>query len=132
MVAFLRFYGQDFDYTTMSIRFTTTSVKYGSKGWSAKRYELSLNDPADPSIELGSKVYAIKHVQATFKDAYMRLEGVIKGGAGASDREKARVNGVLGCVMGGDFAQFVEERKGMVRRWEAQGMVRTVTDTWWT
>jgi non-canonical poly(A) RNA polymerase PAPD5/7 len=39
---------------------------------------LSLRDPADETNDLGRKGIAIKHVQATFKDMYAKLEADLK------------------------------------------------------
>ena len=131
LLAFLHFYGEEFNYSATSIHFTSKTVEYRSKEWGVHPYEFSLNDPAGPFIDLGNKAYAIKHIQATFKDAYGKLAGLIRGGAGASEREKARVKGMLGCVIGGDFGHFVQKRKGMVRRWEGRGVVRAGTGPQW-
>ncbi|EAU83596.2 PAP associated domain containing 5 [Coprinopsis cinerea okayama7 len=58
--AFFRFYGKDFDTTTTTIRFTSTSVAYGVKSYTYSRYTqqrylLSITDPADVTIDPGFK-----------------------------------------------------------------------------
>ncbi|RXW23756.1 hypothetical protein EST38_g2096 [Candolleomyces aberdarensis] len=121
LLGFLRFYGQEFDYANKSIKFTSSSVRYDSKySYATQRYLLSITDPADSSVDMGSKAYGIKHVRETFRDAYDTLGALIEGTATRDQRAKARVEGVLGCWLGGQYSQFVSERKRIIRRWRAQ------------
>ncbi|KAJ2912793.1 hypothetical protein MD484_g7618, partial [Candolleomyces efflorescens] len=121
LLSFLRFYGQEFDYETKSIRFTSSSVEYTSKAWSSSAsYLLSITDPADSSVDMGSKAYGIKHVQETFRDAYVTLAGLVDGTATRDQRGKARVQGILGFWLGGEYSQLDRERKEIVRKWRSQ------------
>ncbi|KAJ2931071.1 hypothetical protein H1R20_g6009, partial [Candolleomyces eurysporus] len=121
LLGFLRFYGQEFDYANKSIKFTSSSVCYASKySYTTKIYLLSITDPADPSVDMGSKAYGIKHVRETFRDAYVTLEALIEGTATRDQRAKAKVEGVLGCWLGGEYSQFVRERKRIIKGWKSQ------------
>ncbi|EAU83595.2 poly(A) polymerase Cid14 [Coprinopsis cinerea okayama7 len=120
--AFFKFYGEDLDTTTACIRFTPTGVTYGVKSFSSsrrahQRYLLSITDPADDDVDLGSKAYAFKHVQASFREAYRTLEALEDGTADRTELVKARMQGTLGCVLGGDYAYLAEKRKRIVDRW---------------
>jgi non-canonical poly(A) RNA polymerase PAPD5/7 len=119
---FLRFYGQEFDYANTSIQFTSSSVRYAVKTWSysSPSYLLSITDPADSSVNMGSKAYGMKHVQETFRDAYATLVALVDGTATRDQRTKARVEGILGCWLGGEYSQFDRERKEIRRRWRSQ------------
>jgi len=107
LIAFFKFYGVDFDYYQTAIKIHP-SPSYQHKTYTysryptTQRYLLSVFDPADGSIDMGSKAYAIKHVQASFKEAYMTLKGRTRRG-GLSDS--------LGTALGGDFGNFENKRK---------------------
>ena len=115
LVKFLKFYGDEFDYERNAIQITPTpgyfTKTYGySRYRITQRYLLSIFDPADSdtSIDMGSKVYGIKHIQESFKNAYQSLadlESKRKSGQWAGEA------GILGSVLGGDYTKFVEMRR---------------------
>ncbi|KAF8968480.1 hypothetical protein BDZ97DRAFT_1798670 [Flammula alnicola] len=114
LLGFLKFYGNDFDYYTKAINIEPTpSYQIKKFPYSrypiTQRYLLSIFDPANSSIDMGSKAYGIRHVQASFLEAYNML---------VDAERKTRVQnfspypeGVLGKLLGGDFTKFVEKRK---------------------
>ena len=78
-----------------------------------QRYLLSIYDPADTFIDMGSKAYGIKHIQASFRSAYQslaNLEAKRKSGQWVGEA------GILGSVLGGDYTKFVEKRRLAVAR----------------
>ncbi|KAF8535961.1 hypothetical protein BDD12DRAFT_750086 [Trichophaea hybrida] len=110
LISFLKFYGQYFDYTTTVINLQPTPF-YGRKTYVFSRYGpihqylLSLKDPANESIDLGQKAYAIKHVQSSFREAVKDLQvGMRIGYAGLGE------GGVLGQLLGGDYNTFLTKR----------------------
>ena len=113
LMKFLKFYGEEFDYEWTSIEIAPTPG-YGAKtyGYSrysiTQRYMLSIYDPANTSIDMGSKAYGIKHIQASFISAYkslVDLESKRKSGRRIGEA------GILGSVLGGDYTKFVEKRR---------------------
>ena len=108
LIAFFKFYGLDFDYYQTAIKIHPRP-SYQPKTYSYSRYPvnqrylLSIFDPADSSIDMGSKAYAIKHVKASFEEAYETLKGgrLRRGG----------MNDSLGAALGGDFGKFEKKRK---------------------
>ena len=118
LIKFLRFYGEEFNYETTAIRITPTpAYHHKTYGYSrypiTQRYLLSIYDPADISIDMGSKAYGIKHVQASFNKAYQSLadlEAKRKSGQWVGEA------GILGNVLGGDYTKFVEKRRLAVAR----------------
>ncbi|KIM43936.1 hypothetical protein M413DRAFT_25447 [Hebeloma cylindrosporum] len=107
LIAFFKFYGLEFDYYQTAIKIHP-SPRYQNKIYPysrypiTQRYLLSIFDPADDSIDMGSKAYAIKHVKASFKEAYETLKGrALRGGLSDS----------LGTALGGDFGNFERKRK---------------------
>ena len=118
LIKFLKFYGENFDYERNAIRIAPTpSYHTKTYGYSrypiTQRYLLSIYDPANASIDMGSKAYGIKHIQASFKSAYKRLadlESIRKSGGWVGEA------GILGSVLGGDYTKFVEKRRLAVAR----------------
>ena len=115
---FLKFYGEDFDYTSKSIKFQeslsgqapTKTVHIRSKysAFGSQPFLLSLYDPVRQE-DIGSKIYAIKHIQKTFRDGYQNLS--------RSDRAPSNSHGsVLNQFLQGDFTSFVKERKDVRRK----------------
>jgi non-canonical poly(A) RNA polymerase PAPD5/7 len=108
LIAFFKFYGLDFDYYQTTIKIHPRP-SYQPKTYSysrypvTQRYLLSIFDPADGSIDMGSKAYAIKHVKASFKEAYETLKGGTPRRGGMNDS--------LGAALGGDFGNFEKKRK---------------------
>jgi len=118
LIKFLRFYGEEFNYETRAIRIAPTPA-YHHKTYGYSRYPmtqpylLSIYDPANISIDMGSKAYGIKHIQASFKNAYQSLadlEAKRKSGRWVGEA------GILGNVLGGDYTKFVEKRRLAVAR----------------
>lgn len=127
-LGFLRFYGQDFDYTSKAIIFTSTSVccpfkpsMLGSEAFSPHRpeqeYLLCLTDPADATIDIGAKAYSIKHVRETLRDAYVAVSALVEGTATRDELVRARFEGILGSCLGGNYERFMAKRRRIVRRW---------------
>jgi non-canonical poly(A) RNA polymerase PAPD5/7 len=116
LIKFLKFYGEEFDYERNSIKIAPTpgycTKAYGYSRYSiTQTYLLSIYDPANISIDMGSKAYGIKHIQASFKSAYQslaNLESKRKLGGRVGDA------GILGSVLGGDYTKFVEKRRQAV------------------
>ncbi|KAF8881671.1 hypothetical protein CPB84DRAFT_1687057 [Gymnopilus junonius] len=112
---FLKFYGSDFDYNGKAISIEPTpyyKVKHYpySRYTITQRYLLSIFDPADSSIDMGTKAYAINHVRASFQEAYQTLvtEETLR-------KMYARNESVLSKFLGGDFGKFVEKRSKMAK-----------------
>ncbi|PPR04305.1 hypothetical protein CVT24_013378 [Panaeolus cyanescens] len=106
LIAFFKFYGQDFDYRTKRI-IIAPEPRYEYHYSSEQPYLLSIMDAANGAIDMGTKAYAIKHVAASFEEAYRELQLL----------ERQRLNGIsvgdkgiLGKVLGGDFLQFWIDR----------------------
>ena len=75
-------------------------------------YLLCLQDPADPTNDLGSKSYSIKHVQQTFAEA----SETIKGGMAYWDnmyakRKKVWRASLLDALVGAYYGHFDERRR---------------------
>jgi non-canonical poly(A) RNA polymerase PAPD5/7 len=118
LMKFLKFYGEEFDYERKAIKIAPTpgySTKiYGYSRYSTtQRYLLSIYDPANTFIDMGSKAYGIKHIQASFKTAYQSL--VVLESKRESGRRVGEA-GILGSVLGGDYTKFVEKRRLAVAR----------------
>ena len=114
LVKFLKFYGEEFDYERKAIEIAPAPY-YCTKmcGYSSSRYLLSIYDPANIIIDMGSKAYGIKHIQASFKSAYRSLADLeFKRKSGLWVGEA----GILGSVLGGDFTKFVEKRRLAIAR----------------
>jgi non-canonical poly(A) RNA polymerase PAPD5/7 len=106
LTAFFKFYGIDFDYYQKAIKIEPNpSYQYKTFPYSryptTQRYLLSIFDPADGSIDMGSKAYAIKHAKASFAEAYYAL----------SRKKRGSFNDYLGMTLGGDFGKFEIKRK---------------------
>ncbi|KAF5319580.1 hypothetical protein D9619_008493 [Psilocybe cf. subviscida] len=74
LLHFFKFYGRTFRYHQQAIEIEPRPHLKRKIVTHEQPYLLSICDPADPSIDMGSKSYGIKHVQATFVDAYARLQ----------------------------------------------------------
>ena len=113
LMEFLKFYGEEFSYERNAIKISPRpgycTKTYGYSRYPiAQRYLLSIYDPANTSIDMGSKAYGIKHIQASFKSAYQSLvdlESKRKSGRWVGEA------GILGSVLGGDYTKFVEKRR---------------------
>lgn len=120
LVNFLKFYGEEFDYCQKAIDIEPTPAYctkiYGySRYGITERYLLSICDPADITIDMGSKAYGIKHIQESFKEAYRsltQLEAKRKSG------QRMGEAGVLGSVLGGDW-RILEKRRDA---WKSHGI----------
>lgn len=115
---FLKFYGYDFDYYNKAIRIEPTpsyeNKRYQYSRYTQQRYLLSIFDPADDAIDMGSKAYGIKHIQECFKEAYktiLKLEKLQELKA----EHRVGPKGFLGTVLDGDFTKFVERREALRR-----------------
>ena len=112
LMKFLKFYGEEFDYERNAIKiaptpgYCTKAYRY-SRYPTTQRYLLSIYDPADTFIDMGSKAYGIKHIQESFKSAYRSLASLeYKQKSGLWVGEA----GILGSVLGGDYTNFVGKR----------------------
>ncbi|KAF9552390.1 Nucleotidyltransferase [Agrocybe pediades] len=106
--AFFKFYGEDFPHRDRAIRIEPTP-SYVNKVYNPRttqRYLLSIFDPADDSIDMGSKAYGIKHIQQTFKESYEKLLRLEKLG---------QANATLSVILDGDFTRFVRKRMSLER-----------------
>ncbi|TFK21699.1 poly(A) polymerase Cid14 [Coprinopsis marcescibilis] len=109
----LKFYGESFDAKSTKIEISSDSVRYRYKGtfYSVQPFLLSINDPAAlVNDDMGSKAYAFKHVQATFREAYRKLEL-------AEGRNMKKSGGTLAYILDGDYSAFVSKREAMVQKW---------------
>ncbi|KAF8817658.1 Nucleotidyltransferase [Phlegmacium glaucopus] len=113
LIKFLKFYAEEFDCYTNAIRIEPTPAYHTkSYGYSrypiTQRYLLSIYDPADAFVDMGSKAYGITHIQASFKSAYQTLADVE-----AKRKSGKRVGeaGVLGMILGGDYTKPASEMK---------------------
>jgi len=118
LMRFLKFYGEEFDYERNSINiapkpgYCIKTIGY-SRYPITQLYLLSIYDPANTYIDMGSKAYGIRHIQASFKSAYQSLadlESKRKSGGWVGEA------GLLGSVLGGDYTKFVEKRRLAVAR----------------
>ncbi|KAJ3486321.1 hypothetical protein NLJ89_g11822 [Agrocybe chaxingu] len=108
---FLKFYGQDFDYVNQAIKIAPTPAyapkPYLFSRYPVQRYTLSIFDPADATVDMGSKAYAIKHIKASFQEAY---ETIVR-----SEPRGGHQVDILNKVLGGDFTKFVQKRSAMAQ-----------------
>ncbi|KAI9723697.1 MAG: hypothetical protein M1812_000997 [Candelaria pacifica] len=94
----------------------------------AKPYLLCLQDPANPKNDLGSKAYAIKHIQKTFSVARRNISECIKiweenksktSSTDSVEYEALERAGLLWPLVGGNYAGFHECRR-RIRSYGAQ------------
>lgn len=77
---------------------------------------LCLQDPADPTNDLGCRSYAIKQVQAVFRSARKRIEQAMREWEAMTQSERQNVNkGCLDPLVGACYAGF-EEHRSLVKR----------------
>ncbi len=101
--------------------YVAKTFPYSSSRYLTQRYLLTIFDPADSHIDMGSKAYGIKNVQASFKEAYTLLSNTKRQCGGLLSRY-GRPRGLLGDIFGGDFTDFEAKRAkisrlGAVRRY---------------
>ncbi|PPQ91276.1 hypothetical protein CVT25_006219 [Psilocybe cyanescens] len=108
---FLDFYAQKFDYRNMTIRIEPSphyAVKpYVYSSYPTNFFLLSIFDPANGGIDMGSKVYGINHIKASFREAYSTI---------ISAESAIGRGGILGRMLGGDFTKFIERRADITRK----------------
>ena len=97
-----------------------TAREYGIDGMtriqSGTRSELCLQDPADPSNNLGRGSKTIKHVQALFYSAREQIERAMNEWEKTTESERQNVNrGCLDPLVGASYAHF-EKKRSMVER----------------
>ncbi|KAF9032414.1 hypothetical protein BJ165DRAFT_1517602 [Panaeolus papilionaceus] len=111
LIAFFKFYGQEFDYTEQRI-IISPEPRYAAKYSISQPYLLDIVDPADAITNMGGKAYAIKHVAESFKEASVGLQSFenqrITGGTVGD-------HGILGKVLGGDFLRYWMDRLKLER-----------------
>ncbi|KAL8815968.1 MAG: hypothetical protein Q9223_004948 [Gallowayella weberi] len=76
-------------------------------------YLLSLQDPADPTNDLGRNAYAIKHIQKTFAAARQSIQQAMEmwdRGSVTSRPDRATVAGLLDALVGADYGRFESSR----------------------
>ncbi|MCJ1464889.1 hypothetical protein MMC07_003504 [Pseudocyphellaria aurata] len=79
-------------------------------------FYLCLQDPADPTNDLGRGAYGIKHVQAVFRSARERIERAMCDWEGMSRSERQNVNaGCLDPLVGASYTYF-ERQRAFVKR----------------
>lgn len=78
-------------------------------------YLLCLQDPADPNNDLGSKAYAIKHIQATFGMAGRTMIGAMGAWNRRSDisSKDTATMGLLDVLVCGNYRRFNSHRDQM-------------------
>ena len=117
LLQFFRFYGTQFDYYTQAIKIEPrpayVAKSFPFSRYVSQRYLLAIFDPADSSIDMGSKAYGIKNVQASFKEAYTLLSNTERQYGGLLRRGRPR--GLLGDTLGGDFTNFEAKRAKYLR-----------------
>ncbi|KIJ97476.1 hypothetical protein K443DRAFT_681494 [Laccaria amethystina LaAM-08-1] len=120
LIAFFKFWGSNFDYRYKGITFSPRP-SYRNKPMNYQQtYLLSICDPANAAVDMGAKAYAIKHVKASFKEAYLILNRM-------ADEKKENPKGTLGTVLGGNFSRFIEKRRMSLSMYTAkQKKVRLV------
>lgn len=81
-------------------------------------YLLCLQDPADPTNDLGRKSYSIKHVQKVFGKAYERITNHLHqietsptGSGGGDDCERILQQGLLFPLVGANYEDFEARRR---------------------
>lgn len=78
--------------------------------------DLCLQDPADPTNDLGFGSYAMKHVQEVFRSARERIEQAMSEWEAMAEIERQNVDkGCLDPLVGACYAQF-ERRRSRVER----------------
>ncbi|KAF8151444.1 hypothetical protein B0H34DRAFT_727620 [Crassisporium funariophilum] len=122
LISFMRFYADEFNYRTQAIKIepvpTYQPKRYDYTGYFiTQRYLLSIFDPADIRLDMGSKAYAIKHIQETFKVAYQCLLDLHSRG---SSGQPVKDGGLLGMILEGDFTKFISKREASVEGWRTQ------------
>lgn len=120
LIAFFKFWGSKFDYRYKGITFSP-EPSYRNKVTNYRQtYLLSICDPANTAVDMGVKAYAIKHVKASFEEAYLILNRMVS-------EKKENSKGILGTVLGGNFSQFIERRRMSLSMYTAkQKKVRLV------
>lgn len=124
LIKFLKFYAEEFDYDATAIGieptpgYRTKTYRY-SRYPITQRYLLSIYDPADTSIDMGSKAYGIKHIQQSFRSAYQTLADL--EARRKSSQQVRNAAGILGTVLGGDYTDFLEKRRLAVARFHNVG-----------
>lgn len=104
LIAFFKFWGSKFDYRYKGITFLPDPSYRSKVANYSQTYLLSIRDPADTTVDMGAKAYAIKHVKASFEEAYLILNRMANG-------EGKNPKGILGTVLGGNFSRFTEKRR---------------------
>jgi len=120
LIAFFEFWGSKFDYRYKGITFSPEPTYMNKVMNYRQTYLLSICDPANTAVDMGAKAYAIKHVKASFEEAYLILNRTV-------GEEKENPKGILGTVLGGKFSLFIEKRKMSLSMYTAkQKKVRLV------
>ncbi|KAI4245792.1 MAG: hypothetical protein L6R40_002320 [Gallowayella cf. fulva] len=80
-------------------------------------YLLCLQDPADPTNDLGRNAYAIKHIQKTFAVALQKMERSMKWWDQRSDmsREGSTAAGLLDPLIQANYSNFTSSRTKLER-----------------
>lgn len=86
------------------------------KSRNERPFYLCLQDPADPTNDLGNGAYAIKHVQAVFRSARERIERAMCEWEGMTKSERENVNtGCLHPLVGASYTHL-ESQRDFVKR----------------
>ena len=75
-------------------------------------YLMCLQDPANPSSDLGKAARSIKHIQATFVDAAAKIRRLISQYDKAPFAEKPQ-SSLLDPILGADYRVFLQQRDGL-------------------
>lgn len=118
---FLSFYAQHFDYRSHAI-IIEPEPRYKAKTsaylhYPTQQFLLSIFDPADATVDMGSKAYGINHIKASFQEAY----STISNSGSAVQRGRP-----LSIMLGGDFTKFVEKRARITRNFKQNAMAFTI------
>lgn len=113
-----------FDKSIVGMRGNSTAKLYGVDVMCKHDDEpflLCLQDPADPTNDLGCRTRAIKHVQAVFHSARERIEQAMREWEAMTQRERQNVNeGCLDPLVGACYTGF-EEQRSLVKRVVGKG-----------
>lgn len=110
-----------FDKSIVGMKTNATARKYGIDVMpkieqSGKRFALCLQDPANPSNDLGRQSYCIKQVQTLFYSAREQIERAMNGWEKMTESERQNVKrGCLDPLVGASYAHL-EKKRSWVKR----------------
>ena len=78
-------------------------------------YLLCLQDPADPTNDLGRSSYGIKHVQETFQNTSTSMKSALRFWDNTDPENRKAQFSLLHAFVGAYYGQFEQSRENMVR-----------------